>query len=49
MLLIFLFLILFALKLAAIELVYFCGPYISVPIVIACYFIARHLEPAVKP
>ena len=48
MLLVSLFLILFGLKLAAIELVYLCGPWIAVPVILSCYFIARHLEPVAR-
>lgn len=48
MLIVFLFLILFGLKLAAIELVYLFGPLVAVPFILSCYFIARHLEPSAK-
>ena len=48
MLLVSLFLILFGLKLAAIELVYLFGPWASVVVILSCYFIARYLEPAAK-
>lgn len=44
------FLILFALKLAAIALVYHAGPLAAIPVILACIGIAHIIEPTVgKP
>jgi hypothetical protein len=49
MLLILLFFILFALKLAAIALVAYAGPLAAILVILACYALACRLEPSAAP